>query len=75
MKIRRCECGFETRIRKKYRRHRRHCDGRKAEEVNTERQATQKEPTFAKLRQEAKTRQIPGYGKMNKQELIEALKG
>ena len=41
---------------------------------DTEGQEAEKEPTFNELRQEAKAREIEGYSKMNKAELIEALK-
>jgi hypothetical protein len=43
-------------------------------EGNPEGQTPKTEPTFAELRQEAKAREIEGYGKMTKLELIEALK-
>ena len=41
---------------------------------DTEGQEAEKEPTFNELRQEAKAREIEGYSKMNKMELIEVLK-
>ena len=50
-------------------------NGRKAEARDAERQTAKKEPTFNELRQQAKEKEIEGYGKMNKQELTEALKG
>lgn len=36
-------------------------------------QATEKEPTFHELRHQAKEKGIEGYGKMNKQELLQKL--
>lgn len=44
-----------------------------AEQRNAERQAPQAEPTLAQLRKEAKGK-VPNYGKMNKAELLEALR-
>ena len=58
------------RLKKKYRSEE---DG-EAVKGNPEGQAVKKEQTFAELRQEAKAREIEGYGKMTKLELIEALK-
>ena len=49
-------------------------DDGKTIEGDTEGQTIKKEPTFNELRQEAKAREVEGYGKMNKQGLIEALK-
>ena len=49
-------------------------NGRKAETRDAERQAAEKEPTFNELRHEAREREIEGYGKMNKEQLIETLK-
>jgi len=49
-------------------------DGRETEPRHEERQETEKEPTFPELRKQAKEAGIEGYGKMKKQELIEALR-
>lgn len=49
--------------------------GWEAEQGNGEGQEVEKEPTFNELREEAKTREVEGYGKMNKQELLEVLRG
>ena len=47
--------------------------GREAEQRNAEGQKAKEEPTFNELREEAKEKQIKGYGRMNKVELKEAL--
>ena len=49
-------------------------DGREAEQGNEKGQAVEEEPTFPKLRKQAKEAGIEGYGKMNKASLIKALK-
>ena len=49
-------------------------DGREAEQGDTEGQEIKAEPTYAELREEAKAREVEGFYRMNKQELIEALK-
>jgi hypothetical protein len=58
-----CECGFKTRNRRRMARHKRKC------------KVEQKEKTFNELRAEAKEKGIEGYGRMNKQQLLESLGG
>ena len=49
-------------------------DGREAEQGHQEGQEAEKEPTLKELRAEAKAKSIKGYGRMNKAQLMEALK-
>ena len=49
-------------------------DDGQAKQGDPEGQETEKEQTFAELREEAKAKKIKGYGRMNKSELLEALK-
>ena len=48
-------------------------NGRETEQRDSEGQET-KEKSFNELRAEAREREIEGYGKMNKEQLLEALK-
>ena len=48
-------------------------NGRETEQRDSEGQET-KEKSFNELRAEAREREIEGYGKMNKEQLIETLK-
>ena len=68
-----CGCGFGTRKHKKFERHQRKCKYGQAEQGDSEGQET-KEKSFNELRAEAKEREIEGYGKMNKEQLMAALK-
>ena len=72
-----CDCGYRTFNRRRLKRHQRNCEvfnsGWETEQRDSERPEAQ-EKSFNELRHEAKEREIEGYGKMNKEQLMAALK-